>query len=71
MGPEGALKAMETNEKLTNSTYSKAVTWDTPRDIKMVLEKNYRDEQSHLAFIKDALSRRVWEEKEHPSAIAS
>jgi uncharacterized protein (TIGR02284 family) len=70
-GPEGALKAMETNEKLTNESYSKAVRWDAPNDIKMVLEKNYSDERTHLAFIKDALSRRLWEEREHPSAIAS
>jgi uncharacterized protein (TIGR02284 family) len=70
-GPEGALKAMETNEKLTNDTYAKAVKWDVPQDLKMVLEKNYEDERMHLSFIKDALSRRLWEEKEHPSTIAS
>jgi uncharacterized protein (TIGR02284 family) len=68
-GPEGALKAMETNEKLTNDSYAKAVQWDTPSDIKLALEKNFADEKAHFAFIKDALSRRLWEEKEHPSAM--
>lgn len=54
-GTEGALKAMETNEKLTNKDYRDACSKDFPSDILDVLRSNYEDEQRHLSFIQEHL----------------
>lgn len=61
MGIEGALKVMRGNEKLTNATYDKALSWDLPQDVRLVVEKNRDDERRHLAFIENALNQRTWE----------
>lgn len=60
-GTQGALKAMQSNEKLTNSTYEKALSWESPPNIKMLIEKNYADEKRHLAYINDVLATKPWE----------
>lgn len=60
-GTEGALKAMLTNEKLTNRNYGEAVKKAFPANIQHVVERNLRDEQRHLAWIEDAIQRRIWE----------
>ena len=60
-GNEGALKAMQTNEKTTNKNYKQAVEMEFPADILQLLQKNYDDERRHLAWIEDAIQRRVWE----------
>jgi rubrerythrin len=60
-GTEGALKAMQTNETLTNSRYEEAADSDFRNDIKAIVEKNYKDEQRHLRYIEEALSTRAWE----------
>lgn len=62
-GTEAALRAMQGNEKLTNATYSKAAKWGMPANIMRIIEVNYSDEQTHLAYIEDALDRRLWESK--------
>ena len=61
MGNEAALRAMQGNEKLTNTTYANALRESWPDDVRTVLEANYRDEQRHLAYIQDALQHRIWE----------
>jgi len=63
MGPESALKALRSNEKLTNKTYANAITWELPPDIKGIVESNYRDEQHHLQYVEQSLSSRAWEVK--------
>jgi uncharacterized protein (TIGR02284 family) len=60
-GNEGALKAMRTNELLTNKTYDKARSWDLPMDIRQLIERNYADEQRHLAYIEQAIKNKAWE----------
>lgn len=55
-GTGGALEAMETNEKLTTSSYEKAVKEDFPTDIASTIRDHYADEQRHLSFIREALS---------------
>ena len=60
-GTEGALKAMQSNEKLTNKNYGNAVQMNFPVDVMQVVERGFRDEQRHLAWIESALQRRVWE----------
>src|SRR5690348_5866746 len=42
-GTEGALKAMQGNEKLTNSTYAEALSWDLSPEIHGLIQKNYAD----------------------------
>ncbi len=62
MGNEAAIKAMQGNEKLTNHTYEKALREDWPDDVREIIQRNFRDEQRHLAFIEDALRNRLWEQ---------
>jgi uncharacterized protein (TIGR02284 family) len=61
MGNEAALRAMQGNEKLTNSSYASALRESWTDEIRTQLEANYRDEQRHLAYIEDALQNRIWE----------
>ncbi len=61
-GTQGALAAMETNEKLTNRRYAEAVEkTGVPSDIRILLEANYKDEQEHLRYIEDRLDFTVRE----------
>jgi uncharacterized protein (TIGR02284 family) len=67
MGDEGALQAMRGNETLTNRTYKSALSENWSEDVRAIIEKNYQDEQRHLAFIVDALRNRLWEQTpSHP-----
>lgn len=58
-GTDGALHAMETNEKTTNKKYKEAVEKDFPFDVRAVLEKNYGDEIRHLEYIQEQLHVRA------------
>ncbi len=65
VGDEGALKAMQSNEKLTNKTYKDAcegVPW--PADVRVIIERNFADEQRHLAFVEECLRTRAWEQQQ-------
>ncbi|MBI5442937.1 MAG: ferritin-like domain-containing protein [Deltaproteobacteria bacterium] len=60
-GVEGALKAMKSNEELTNRKYREALALGfTPRT-RELLERNYEEEQVHLQVIERALAERIWE----------
>ena len=61
MGVEEALRAMKTNEQLTNRTYAHALNEVLPEDCRVVVEANYQDEQRHLAYVEAALRNRIWE----------
>lgn len=61
MGNEQALKAMRTNEQLTNKNYGTAIKWDVPSDVKDLLVNNYNDERRHLNYIEQCINNRVWE----------
>lgn len=65
MGNEAALQAMRGNEKLTNRTYKNALDEVWPDDIRTLLQRNYTDEQRHLAYIEMTLQNRAWEQ--HPA----
>lgn len=54
-GTSGALKAMKTNEKMTNKKYSDAQNWDVPADVKEILQRNFQDEKNHLTFIEEKI----------------
>jgi rubrerythrin len=60
-GAEGALKAMQSNEKLTNRTYGKAVAMAFPPDLMTLLRSCADDERRHLEYIEQTLRLRPWE----------
>jgi len=56
-GTEGALKAMMTNEKLTNTRYNEALEHKVfTNEIKQQISENLHDEKRHLEYIKNKLS---------------
>lgn len=61
-GDEQALKAMKSNEKLTNEKYQEALdARDLPEDVRQVIQRNRDDEARHLSWIERAIDRRIWE----------
>ena len=62
-GTEGALKAMKTNEELTNKKYEAALGWELPQDIRQVVSRNRDDERRHLEFVSRCIEQKVWERK--------
>lgn len=62
-GTEGALKALESGEKITNKSYDDATNQSFPKEILNTLEYHYRDEQRHIRFITHALDVKIWERK--------
>jgi uncharacterized protein (TIGR02284 family) len=62
MGNEAALQAMRGNETLTHRTYRMALDEDWSDEARALIERNFSDEQRHLAFIEDALRHRIWEQ---------
>lgn len=59
-GTEGALKAMKTNENLTNKTYDDALDWELPENIRQIIIRNRDDERRHLEYIQECLDREIW-----------
>lgn len=56
-GTAGALKAMKTNEEITNRVYDEALgSIALPANIRRVVERNRDDERRHLAYIQRALA---------------
>lgn len=59
-GTAGALKAMQTNENLTNTNYADATSDPDfglyPNDLQQLLLNNYADEKRHLSYIESTLS---------------
>jgi hypothetical protein len=50
---------METNEKLTNKKYKEACEKDLPLHVKDLMQRNYEDEQVHLAYVEQQLHVRA------------
>lgn len=63
-GDRAALLAMRGNEELTASRYGAAVRMQvgSPEAL-AVIERNYQDEARHLAWIKEAIQSRSWDEE--------
>ncbi len=61
VGTEAVLRAMKSNEEVLNKTYSHHSMMEFPRDILDVIERNYADEQRHLAWVEQTLTTRAWE----------
>ncbi|WP_437680776.1 PA2169 family four-helix-bundle protein [Sorangium sp. So ce131] len=62
VGDHSALLAMRGNEELSNRYYEAALNEALTTEARDIVERNYGDEQRHLAWIKDALSRKAWEQ---------
>jgi hypothetical protein len=62
-GTEGALKALQTGEMVTNKSYANAIEQDFPLDILAVLKENYRDEKIHLEYVNKVLIDKSWENR--------
>jgi uncharacterized protein (TIGR02284 family) len=60
---EGALKGLQSGEKITNKSYEDAVEQDFPPDILSVLSRNYQDEKVHLDYVNKALASRSWDQR--------
>lgn len=58
-GVLGALRAMHTNEVITNKNYKQAVedNADTPAHVQQVISANYLDEQRHITYIDNTITR--------------
>jgi uncharacterized protein (TIGR02284 family) len=55
LGTKMALKAMRTNEKLTNKVYEETLEAPLPANVRAVVERNRDDERLHLDYIERAL----------------
>jgi uncharacterized protein (TIGR02284 family) len=64
-----AVKAMRSNESLTNSRYEAALKADLPDEARAVVERNFEDERRHLAWIEEAIAGSYWDIKEGAEAI--
>ncbi len=64
LGAEQALRAMRTNEQLTTASYARALATPFPEPILAVIRRGDADERRHLAWIEQALDRRLWEQGE-------
>lgn len=59
-GEEGALKALLSDEKITNRKYQDAFeNWDLDPEALAVVSDNYEDERRHLSYIEDVLHVKV------------
>jgi uncharacterized protein (TIGR02284 family) len=68
-GTPGALKAMRGNEVLTNSKYKAAQELDLPVDLRQIIDRNYSDEQRHLAYISQCIDQKIWEQFEQGQGV--
>jgi len=60
MGVEQALKAMQSNEDLTNRTYRDALqNPDLPAECRALVQRNYEDEQRHLKWITERIAQKA------------
>jgi uncharacterized protein (TIGR02284 family) len=57
-GTDGALKAMEQNEVMTNKKYKNALDWNVSPAAKAIIEKGAADEEMHIQFIRKTLESR-------------
>ncbi len=60
MGTEAALVAMLGNEEFTNRAYDLAVNFEWSPEVRTLIEKNRRDEERHITWIKEAVRKRPW-----------
>ncbi|MFE8605610.1 ferritin-like domain-containing protein [Archangium violaceum] len=60
MGTEAALVAMLGNEEFTNRAYELALSFEWSPEVRVLIQKNRRDEERHITWVKDAVRQRPW-----------
>lgn len=60
MGTEAALVAMLGNEEFTNRAYELALSFEWSPAVRTLIEKNRRDEERHITWIKESVRKRPW-----------
>ncbi|KFA89628.1 MULTISPECIES: ferritin-like domain-containing protein [Archangium] len=60
MGTEAALVAMLGNEEFTNRAYELALSFEWSPEVRALIQKNRRDEERHITWVKDAVRQRPW-----------
>jgi uncharacterized protein (TIGR02284 family) len=68
IGTRSALMAMLGNEQLTTARYKAALKEEFPPDAKELVERNYKDEERHLVWIRGALEQKIWEQQQGADA---
>lgn len=63
-GTEGALRAMQNNEKLTNALYALATEWDLAAGPAALVGRYLEDERRHLHALQEILGERAWEKSD-------
>ena len=58
-----AVLAMRGNEELTNSTYASVLRGGAPDDLRPIFERGFADERRHLAWIRETVSLRGWDQE--------
>lgn len=66
MGTEAALVAMLGNEEFTNRAYELAQNLAWPPEVRVLIQRNRRDEERHGTWIKEAVRKRPWVEAGAP-----
>jgi uncharacterized protein (TIGR02284 family) len=61
VGTEAVLRAMKNNEEVLNRQYKNRSRLAFPNDILQLVQRNFSDEQRHLAWIEQAIQNRLWE----------
>jgi rubrerythrin len=62
-GTKGALKAMLTNEKITNKKYADALEYKGfNQEVRKLIQENFNDERRHLEYVKEKISEIEGEE---------
>jgi rubrerythrin len=59
-GMEGALKAMQGNERITTARYERALHMNFPPNLLALVQRNYADEARHLSQIQRLLETKPW-----------
>ena len=62
VGTEATLRAMRSNEEVLNKQYANRSNLDFPPEVLQLIQRNYGDEQRHLAWVIQALDLRLWEQ---------
>jgi rubrerythrin len=70
LGTEMMLRAMRSNEEVLNRQYRIRSERELPREVHDLIERNYADEQRHLAWVEEALKSRLWQQQPAPGPAA-
>src|SRR5690606_1545800 len=71
LGPRAAVLSLVGNERFTNATYETALEFVSNPEARALLEKNFEDEQRHLAWLLQYAERTAHGEELHEGTSPS